>query len=261
MYLINKGSFFHVGIESEDTTLKLPAGLYTVDYDHMKHATVFTQAEEITTPYFDLGHACQQDVEEELRFFFTQPKHRGVLVYGAPGNGKTRMLCELINQSCLQNDAIGLLNPDIDRIDTYVKAVRAEDPDRTIIVFWDEFDDLIEQEEFAVLRFLDGFDSKARVMTVAALNEISEVPKRIYRRPGRFGLVVELEQPTPFIRRKFISNMTNDPDVIAKLVTSTEGMSLDYVREVTERVVVRGHTIEKTFRQLSLNKEFEDETK
>lgn len=255
MYLVNKNKdqFFHVGIEASGTALKLPAGIYDVDYDHIKSAVVFKDISITLGEYYDLQHDVQADIRDEIEYFFSQNNQRGILVHGAAGNGKTRMLSELIKRACAAHDAVALINPDIDYMSRYVEAVRADDPGRRIIVFWDEFDELLRCSEHEVLRLLDGAKSHAGVLTIAALNDLDDLEDRIYKRPGRFGLVAELEQPCADIRRRFAQNIISDPALLDEVVACSDGLSLDYVREIAHRVTVRGQSIPEVFKKLKLD--------
>lgn len=253
MYLINKSkTFVHVGIEADDTAMTLPAGLYDVTYNHMQSASVFTSLAGSFGPYYDLRHPVQDDIHDEIEYFFAQDGQRGLLVHGGPGNGKTRMLNELIARACTAHNAVALIGPDIDHITRFIEAVRADDPDRRVIVFWDEFDEIVDNDTHSVLRFLDGGKSQAGVLTVAALNDLDELDDRVYKRPGRFGLVAELQSPDATVRHRLLSNFFSDPDVIAGLVFETEGLSVDYVREIAHRITRRGQTLPEIRKKLAL---------
>jgi len=253
MYLINKRTFTHIGIEAEDTAATLPAGLYTAVYNRMQQTTTFEEAASGMSKYIELDRDIQGTIQEEIDYFFTQERQRGILIHGEPGNGKTRLLSEIINNYAKKHNAIALLGPKVENITSIIKAVRIDDPERYLIIFWDEFDEILNEDEWEMLRFLDGAESVVKCLTVAALNDIEEVPERIYKRPGRFGLVGVIGNPDHRTRLRLIEDTIKDSTVAEQIATLTEGLSLDYVREIVARHTVRGQSIERIFECLALS--------
>lgn len=260
MLLIVKKKFVHVGIEADDTIEKLPHGIYNAEFNPRQQTTTFEDVMGKMSPYFDLERDIQNNIVDEVEHFFAQDDQRGILVHGGPGNGKTRMILNIMDKVCKKYNAIGLLGPDLSWITEIIKAVRADDPDRPIIIFWDEFDEIHENNEYELLRFLDGGSSLPKVLSIAALNDLEDLEPRLYKRPGRFGLVCELENPSEDTRRTFISAMLKNSDEVDKIVMATEGLSLDYVREITLRFRDRGQDLERIFKNLALDYPTSDES-
>lgn len=252
MYLVNKDKLIHVGLEAEDTALKLPDGVYTAIYNRMQQTTTFESATKGLSNYYDLKRDIQEVITEEIEHFFTQDQQRGILVHGGPGNGKTRMIIEIMNNFCQEKNAVAIIGPDIDYIQEIIRAVRSDDPERYIIIFWDEFDEVHNRDEYELLRFLDGAHSHPRVLTIGALNDLEQLEERLYKRPGRFCLVSELKNPDYNTRLKFILEEIMDVEQAHRITKATDGLSLDYVREITMRHTTRGQAIEEIFNRLAL---------
>lgn len=252
MYLKNKKDFVHVKLEAEDIADRVPAGVYDVTYNPRESTTHFNLKEPPLSNFIDLGTRTKDLIEEEVAYFFTQTKQRGILVHGGPGNGKTRMIVEILREHALLNDAVVMIGPDMNYMDQIIGAIRVDEPDRTIIIFFDEFDEVHENYEYDLLRFLDGSSSISRCLTVGALNDLNDLEPRVYKRPGRFGLVTELENPDFNARLKFALAQVTSVELAHRIARATQNLSLDYVREVAERVLTRGHSIESIFNRLAL---------
>src|SRR5262245_31425689 len=139
---------------------------------------------------------------------------RGVLLTGAPGNGKT-MACRWIWEACRQRRwEYRLVTPD-----NYRQA-RAHDSiedlfsvERRGIVFFDDMDlalrdreKIAETEDQAVfLSALDGIQINEGVVFVFTTNCSLDLIDRAFKRPGRLDLVLHFKAPDSGLRRRLIS--------------------------------------------------------
>ena len=129
---------------------------------------------------------------------------RGVLLTGAPGNGKT-MACRWIWEACRQRRwEYRLVTPD------NYRAARAHDNieelfsvDRRGIVFFDDMDlalrdrdKVAETEDQAVfLGAMDGIEVNEGVVFVFTTNCSLDLIDRAFKRPGRLDLVLHFKPP------------------------------------------------------------------
>ena len=120
---------------------------------------------------------------------------RGILLYGAPGNGKSLLMKEAIKYAGLPTF---IFKGDMDNIckglaDTFKKA---KEVGRSIVVI-DELDLLIDKDS-RVTRILqenlDGVDSNDDVLVMAATNKIYPIPEPLLR-PGRLEKVIRIPYP------------------------------------------------------------------
>ncbi|MBI1918152.1 MAG: AAA family ATPase [Planctomycetes bacterium] len=176
---------------------------------------------------------------------------RGVLLTGAPGNGKT-MACRWLWEACRQRRwDYRLVTPD-----NYRQA-RAHDTieelfsvDRRGIVFFDDMDLALrdretvhETEDQAVfLSALDGINVHEGVVFVFTTNCSLDLIDRAFKRPGRIDLVLNFKPPDERLRRQLIERWHED--ILGHInvdlaVASTEGFSFAEIEELKNLLVMR----------------------
>jgi cell division protease FtsH len=175
---------------------------------------------------------------------------RGVLLTGAPGNGKT-MACRWIWEACRQRRwEYRLVTPD-----NYRQA-RAHDHiqelfsvDRRGIVFFDDMDLAIrdretvhETEDQAVfLSALDGIEIHEGIVFVFTTNCSLDLIDKAFKRPGRIDLVLHFKAPDRALRRQLIERWHSDilrALEVEKAVNTTEGFSFAEVEEMKNLLVM-----------------------
>jgi hypothetical protein len=175
---------------------------------------------------------------------------RGVLLTGAPGNGKT-MACRWIWEACRQRRwEYRLVTPD-----NYRQA-RAHDNiadlfsvDRRGIVFFDDMDLALrdretvhETEDQAVfLSALDGIEIHEGIVFVFTTNCSLDLIDRAFKRPGRIDLVLHFKTPDRTLRGQLIQRWHADilkSIDLERAVNSTENFSFAEVEELKNLLVM-----------------------
>jgi hypothetical protein len=175
---------------------------------------------------------------------------RGVLLTGAPGNGKT-MACRWIWEACRERRwEYRLVTPDNyrqarghDAIDELFSV------ERRGIVFFDDMDQALrdrdkiaETEDQAVfLSAMDGIQAHEGVVFVFTTNCSLDLIDRAFKRPGRLDLVLHFKAPDAALRRKLVERW--HPDIrtalnIEAAVASTEGYSFAEIEELKNLLVM-----------------------
>ncbi len=176
---------------------------------------------------------------------------RGVLLMGAPGNGKT-MACRWIWQECRRRRwEWRLVTPDAYR------QAREEDNiqqlfsvERRGIIFFDDMDLALrdretvhETEDQAVfLSALDGITVHEGVVFVFTSNCAPELIDRASKRPGRLDLVLHFKAPDAELRRRLVSRWheeIRDALDMDEVVVSTEGYSFAEIEELKNLLIMR----------------------
>ncbi len=175
---------------------------------------------------------------------------RGVLLTGAPGNGKT-MACRWIWEACRQRRwEYRLVTPD------NYRAARAHDNiealfsvERRGIVFFDDMDlalrdrdKIAETEDQAVfLSAMDGIEINEGIVFVFTTNCSLDLIDRAFKRPGRLDLVLHFKAPDAALRRRLIErwheDIRNHLD-IEQAVASTDGYSFAEIEELKNLLVM-----------------------
>jgi hypothetical protein len=175
---------------------------------------------------------------------------RGVLLMGAPGNGKT-MACRWLWQECRRRRwEWRLVTPDAYRHarenDTIQQLFSVE---RRGIVFFDDMDLALrdretvhETEDQAVfLSALDGISVNEGVVFVFTSNCAPELIDRAFKRPGRLDLVLHFKTPDVALRRELIGRWHEDIQAnldLDAVVASTDGYSFAEVEELKNLLIV-----------------------
>jgi hypothetical protein len=188
-----------------------------------------------------------------IKEFGGRPR-RGVLLTGAPGNGKT-MACRWIWEECRRRRwEWTLVSPD-----AYRQARNSSDPvesvkelfsvERRGIIFFDDMDIALrdretvrETEDQAVfLSALDGIEVHEGVVFVFTTNCSLALIDRAFQRPGRIDVVLQFKGPDAELRRQLIDRWHEDVrghlDVEAA-VASTDGYSFAEVEELKNLLVM-----------------------
>lgn len=147
---------------------------------------------------------------EIFKHYHIKP-HKGVLLYGPPGCGKTLIAKAIANE--IKAHFITVNGPEI--LNKYVG--QSEENLRKIfdeakkysptVIYFDEFDSISTTRDAdgnplmasvvnQLLTLMDGVDETTQVCAIASTNRIDMIDEAI-KRPGRFDYVVEIKNPSP----------------------------------------------------------------
>ncbi len=175
---------------------------------------------------------------------------RGVLLTGAPGNGKT-MACRWVLEECRRRCwECHLVTPD-----AYRGARKNENVEKLFgvgrrgVVFFDDMDlalrdrdTIAETEDQAVfLSALDGLNVQEGVVFVFTTNCPLDLIDRAFKRPGRIDLALHFKAPDAVLRRRLLARW--HADILAGLdvnraVASTDGYSFAEIEELKNLLVL-----------------------
>lgn len=253
-------------------TKSLPSGVYVGSID--MYGGVHFDAHPIQTDgLVELHKGVTANVIGEVDFFFTDEvkerfrrrnimHRRGILLHGPQGTGKSCTIYQLI-ELLVQKDVVVLYEPRPDQLSTFISCVRAQDPDRHILVIWEEFDDKLDNWESKILQLMDGAESVNNIIFVATTNYLEMIPARVKNRPSRFARLIEVSFPDPEGRREFLMNKMLPEDLqeqdLDQWVALTEGMVIDHMKELITSVCCLLVPLEEAVARLKAMNEAEEE--
>ena len=121
---------------------------------------------------------------------------KGVILFGAPGNGKSLLIKEMIR--CCEAPVFLFQGDKSNVAEGIVKTFEAaRNAEHSIIVF-DELDLLLSKDKRAIRVLqenLDGVESTDDILVIAATNFLHEIPKALLRN-GRLEKLIRIPDPT-----------------------------------------------------------------
>lgn len=245
---------------------ELPTGVYSLvknDQGLFFEKQAFPSDNVISLPGLPTDYILGQ-----MRLFWSRAKtyqdhglihKRGILLYGAPGCGKTSVVRLLCNEIIKKQGIVFIIDDFIDA-SKFVNEFRSAEPHRMILTIQEDIEGYFNgnagpEQLKAALAFLDGEDQTHNVVHLATTNEPETLADRFIKRPGRFDLVIGIHAPTEEARRTYLKHV--DPrlssHILEEIVSKTEGLSLAYLRELISTYVCLDIPLEETINRLKVD--------
>jgi ATP-dependent Clp protease adapter protein ClpS len=195
-----------------------------------------------------------------------QSTRKGVLLYGAPGTGKTHTIRYLANNLPGHTTLI-MTAGQVAMLSQYMTLARLLQP--TMVVIEDV--DLIarNREEMgspceesllnALLNEMDGMKDNADILFVLTTNRPEQLESALSGRPGRIDQAIEVPLPDEVGREKLVRlygrGLTPSHRLVAEAVARTKGVSAAFIKELMRRTaqasIMRGRAEAVTSQDLA----------
>jgi SpoVK/Ycf46/Vps4 family AAA+-type ATPase len=133
-------------------------------------------------------------------------------------------------------NSVVLFNPDVGSLAAYVKTIRQIEKDKKIVIIWEEFDSIVNQDEAELLCLLDGEIQAENIVYLATTNYISDIPARIKNRPSRFSIVQEISLPSKDTRHAYfdykLKTKEDKEKYLGAFVDASEGFTIDQCKDL-----------------------------
>jgi energy-coupling factor transporter ATP-binding protein EcfA2 len=245
----------------------VPAGIYSIDNDNQGW-----YLEKIKFPSDDLLRLpgmpiefildqIQKFWEREHLFKATKLLHkRGILLYGPAGCGKTSII-KLLCNDLVNRDGIVLTITNCRLAENALQGIRQIEPRRPILTIIEDIETYMGSSDDsssarALLAFLDGESQVDHIVHLATTNKPELLEDRIIKRPGRFDLVVGLNQPVADAREMYLRNLLKElvtDEEYAEMVAETKGLGLAHLRELVVASYCLGLDRKETLKRLRMN--------
>jgi hypothetical protein len=258
-----RGSFQSV----DDVRPILPPGLYSLDLDEGKK--LYTPVKSPSDQPTDLPGLPSKYLLDQIKLFWSrgdryQKYHllqkRGILLYGAPGCGKTSII-NLLSQDLIAMGGVIFMIDDFETATACIQHFRSVEPERPIMTIMEDIEGIFRgdqgnREVKAALSLLDGQDQVNNITHLATTNQPEELADRFIKRPGRFDLIIGIHAPQRNTREAYLKYVTQGEipeDKLKELVDKTEGLSLAYLREIASTYLCLDIPVEETLVRLQKN--------
>lgn len=175
-----------------------------------------------STTFKDIGGIDNivQQVREVIELPLVAPKlfehyhikpHKGILLYGPPGCGKTLIAKAVANEIKAHFISVNgpeVLNKFVGQSEANLRSVFKEATEKSpSIIYFDEFDSISSTRDAdgnplmatvvnQLLTLMDGIGEEHQICAIASTNRIDMIDPAI-KRPGRFDYVIEIKKPSP----------------------------------------------------------------
>ena len=191
----------------------------------------------------ELLQICDMIRNKEIYLEFGADMPQGVLIYGAPGLGKTLMAKSLIEESGLEAYTVRRNKKSDDFIENITNTFAKAKENAPAVVFLDDLDKFANQdwdhrdaEEYVAVQA--GIDDvkDCGVLVIATANEIQKLPHSLLR-SGRFDRKIEVQCPTDkdaesiikyYLSDKKVSDKVNMED-LAKMISYSSCAELEEI--------------------------------
>jgi hypothetical protein len=176
---------------------------------------------------------------------------RGILMYGPPGTGKSACLQQVVEMMVKRGDVVFFAKSS-EAVVEGLKAFRQVEPERRVVVCFEEADELVRYNERALLQLMDGDAKTDNVLFLATTNYIDRLPPRMLR-PGRFDKKIYIAPPNYEARLKYLRHKLNklaEDTKIVDLARKSDGFGFGHMRELIAGVFAMGEPMEEVLTRL-----------
>lgn len=210
--------------EATDFFKRLDAGVYNFKYDDTGWGapTQYLIPTDVYNKDYNVDCGVFQEITDTVENFLSPAMKKtrnmlnmhdriGLLFYGSPGTGKTFLAGQIAYTLAKTHEAVGIIIKGVEgQPSELIDMIRKNDPNRMIILIFDEFEKSGRQGATDLLSFLDGSNSKNNSIVIGTLNNFQKLPNTITARPGRFECIFEFIIEDEEMLEHIVTNLIPD---------------------------------------------------
>ncbi len=226
-------------------------------FENTARGTLLKKLEFSTDNYIDLKqnfnlyqdfHNFRNNKPKYEKRFGKGRARKGLLFYGPPGNGKTAQISQLSKFAEKEKFRVFFVDKNLALRDLFQFKTLFENEDSVFVI-----EELTERSEGRnseeLLSFLDGELSWNNSYVIATTNSPEELPWNLVDRPSRFKVKLEFPNPTAEEREIYLKHMKIPEESLLETITLTDGMSLDYIKNIVLDSFLEDKTIPQIIKE------------
>lgn len=181
----------------------------------------------------------------EGEFFrkYDLPYKRGILLYGAPGNGKTTLVKSIAGST--PAPVVYWQITEFTYSHTIKEVFSTVYKLAPVILVIEDIDSMPEESRSAFLNTLDGASTKEGIFLIGTTNYPEKIDPALINRAGRFDRAYEIKLPDKstreqYLRKKKILEFISEEELVY-LLKATEGLSIAQLNELYTMIALQWH--------------------
>lgn len=258
MYL-QDGIFTHSIEEATDPKVELPPGVYRHRHGSGSIREGLVPFEIREDEYIALGSAFEEVIQDLKDFYANEKFYRnvntlyklGILMYSAPGLGKSSLLRHLLKKALPDGSIVIYVNDDL-FTQEFIDHMKDTLNGRLKFIIFEEITTSVVQYRALerMLNFLDGESSMDGQIVLATTNYPENLPGNLVDRPSRFDKLIKFDYPGVEDRTKILTHyLGREPSTTE--VDKTKDMSIAAIKEVVTLMMVNNSTFEQAIKKMN----------
>lgn len=237
---------------------EVPYGCFV--FEQTNNGTLLRKVTPSSDDFLDLNHKF--DLNEDFKTFRSrksfykskgQRARKGLLFYGPPGNGKTAQISRLCKSAINEKFRVFFVDKTFN-LTELIQFKKIFEKDDSVFVIEEITERVGGRGTEELLSFMDGEMSWDNSYIIATTNHPETLPWNIVDRPSRFKVKLEFDNPTESERKIYLMKMGVDETLIEEAVKATEGLSLDYIKNITLDSFIEEKTIPQIIKEYKSEK-------